>query len=47
MSSFMYAKQEHKILIKLVSWLHNCTPTGLVNEVILDKIWVKYWEYKS
>jgi hypothetical protein len=25
----------------------NCTPSGLVNEVVLDMIWVKHWEYKS
>jgi hypothetical protein len=23
------------------------TPSGLVNEVVLDMIWVKHWEYKS
>jgi hypothetical protein len=23
------------------------TPSGLVKEDVLDKIWVKHWEYKS
>ena len=23
------------------------TPSVLVKEIVLDKIWVKYWEYKS
>jgi hypothetical protein len=23
------------------------TPSGLVKEYVLDKIWVKHWEYKS
>jgi hypothetical protein len=26
---------------------YDCTPSGLVNEVVLDMIWVKHWEYKS
>jgi hypothetical protein len=30
--------------------MHNSvthTPSGLVNEIVLDKIWVKHLEYKS
>jgi hypothetical protein len=29
---------------KYVNWC--CTPSGLVNEVVLDMIWVKHWEYE-
>jgi hypothetical protein len=27
--------------------VYTCTPSDLVKEVILDKVWVKYWEYRS
>jgi hypothetical protein len=25
---------------------YRATPSGLVKEVVLDKVWVKHWEYK-
>jgi hypothetical protein len=37
---------KYMLIIKLIVQMET-TPSGLVNEVVLDMIWVKHWEYKS